>query len=354
MRFVTLVLSSLTLSSVSYGLTPDKQMTQDEYVAIWSNVAVEQMTIHRIPASITLAQGLLESGNGNSVLAVEGNNHFGIKCSNWTGETIHVDDDIKNECFRKYPNATESYMDHSIFLKKPRYASLFTLKIDDYKGWATGLKAAGYATHPQYASKLIDLIERLKLDQYDEKTTTVDANKEIAAAIKEEKKATDAKTQSSTSTAKTQTKQEVTETQAVSTSAAAASSAPKTIAIDEASLEYKAHQVYEHKNDVSYIVARKGDTYYKIAKEFQLGTWQLYKYNDFAETKDMLAPGDVVYIDPKRMHSKTKGDVYVAKADVRLYEISQQEGIKVSSLMKMNGFTSENELIKKGQTVLLR
>ncbi len=346
MRFVTLVISSLTLSGVCFGSTQDKQMTQDEYITLWSNVAVEQMTIHRIPASITLAQGLLESGNGNSILATEGNNHFGIKCSNWTGETIRVDDDIKNECFRKYSNATESYLDHSIFLKKARYANLFTLSIDDYKGWATGLKAAGYATHPQYASKLIDLIERLKLDQYDEKKTTIDANKEIAQAIKEEKKVTDSKTTSQKETAK-----ETSSTKTVSSSVAAS---PETIAIDEAGLEYKSHKIYEHKNDVSYIIAQKGDTYYKIAKEFELGTWQLYKYNDFSETKDMLTPGDVVYIDPKRLHSKTKGDVFVAKSDVRLYEISQLEGIKVSALMKMNGFTSENELIKKGQTVLLR
>jgi len=347
MRFVTLVISSLTLSGVCYGSTPDKQMTQDEYIMLWSNVAVEQMTIHRIPASITLAQGLLESGNGNSILATQGNNHFGIKCSNWTGETIHVDDDIKNECFRKYGSASDSYVDHSIFLKKARYANLFTLSIDDYKGWATGLKAAGYATHPQYASKLIDLIERLKLDQYDEKKTTIDANKEIAQAIKEDKKAADSKNSTSKETSK-----ETGSTKTVVSSSAM--NTPKTIAIDESSLEYKSHVVYENKNDVSYIVAQKGDTYYKIAKEFELGTWQLYKYNDFSETKDMLAPGDIVYIDPKRLHSKTKGDVFVAKSDVRLYEISQLEGIKVSALIKINGFTSENELIQKGQKVLLR
>lgn len=357
MRFVTLVLSSFAYIPSMYAATPDKQMTQDEYITLWSNVAVEQMTIHRIPASITLAQGLLESGNGNSVLATEGNNHFGIKCSNWTGETIYVDDDIKNECFRKYSSATDSYTDHSVFLKKTRYAGLFQLKIDDYKGWAKGLKDAGYATHPQYATKLIDLIERLKLYEYDEKNTNIDANKEIAQAIKEEKPASSTSTNnspvvtSSKTDAKTEKPSTTSSTASTSTSTTAA---VREIAIDEASLSSSAHTVYEHKNEVSYIIARKGDTYYKIAKEFQLGMWQLYQYNSFGDQKDILSPGDIVYIDPKRMHAKEKGAVYIAKSDVKLYEISQQEGIKVSALMKMNGFLTENESIQKGQKVLLR
>lgn len=347
MKLVILAFSSLTFVTSSLASAPDKQMTQEEYVTIWSNVAVEQMTIHRIPASITLAQGLLESGNGNSVLAVEGNNHFGIKCSNWTGETIHVDDDIKNECFRKYASATESYVDHSIFLKKARYSNLFALKIDDYKGWANGLKADGYATHPQYASKLIDLIERLKLYEYDEKTGTIDANQTIATVIKEDKANTAKETSKTTPTATSAAASTVT----VSTAAASAS---KEIAIDDESLVYTKHNTFENKNDVTYIIARKGDTYYKIAQEFDLGMWQLYHYNDFGDKKDMLSPGDIVYIDPKRYHAKEKNAVYIAKTDVKLYEISQQEGIKVTALMKMNALTDENAVIAKGQKVLLR
>ncbi len=127
------------------------------------------MQQHRIPASITLAQGLLESGAGKSKLAVEANNHFGIKChNNWNGETIRIDDDEKNECFRKYPSPEMSYEDHSQFLiTRNRYASLFELETTDYKGWAHGLKAAGYATNPKYAPQLIKLIEDYKLHQYD-------------------------------------------------------------------------------------------------------------------------------------------------------------------------------------------
>lgn len=346
MKLVILAFSSLTFVTSSFASATDKQMTQEEYVTIWSNVAVEQMTLHRIPASITLAQGLLESGNGNSILAVEGNNHFGIKCSNWTGETIHVDDDIKNECFRKYASASESYVDHSVFLKKTRYSNLFALKIDDYKGWANGLKADGYATHPQYAAKLIDLIERLKLYEYDEKTGTIDANQTIAAVIKEDKTNTAKETPKTTPTAVS--------TVTVSSSAAVTASSTKEIAIDEESLTYTTHNTFENKNDVTYIIARKGDTYYKIAQEFHLGMWQLYHYNDFGDKKDILNPGDVVYIDPKRYHAKEKNAVYIAKTDVKLYEISQQEGIKVTALMKMNGLTDESAVIQKGQKVLLR
>lgn len=359
MRFVTLTISSLLLvTSTSFG-HDHKQMTQKEYVDLWSNVAVEQMTLHRIPASITLAQGLLESGNGNSPLAVEGNNHFGIKCSNWTGETIHVDDDIKNECFRKYPSATDSYVDHSIFLKKARYSKLFTLKIDDYKGWAEGLKAAGYATHPQYASKLIDLIERLKLNEYDEKTSISNGGQEQLAQVIKEEKASQAEKPASaaTNTASTSTSSSVasSKTTPKETAATTAVAKPKEIQLDESALVYKSHQVLEHKNQVSYIVVQRGDTYYKIAQEFDLAIWQLYCYNDFESKKDILSPGDIVYIQPKRFHSKDKtNDSFIATEDMKLCEISQKEAIKMNALMKMNGFESEETIVKKGQKVLLR
>src|SRR5688572_16373698 len=131
--------------------------TTEDYIDMWKATAIEQMYEHKIPASITLAQGILESANGNSRLARLANNHFGIKChENWTGGTLYHDDDEENECFRSYPNPSESYKDHSLFLTtRSRYASLFTLSITDYKGWANGLKAAGYATNPKYGPLLI-------------------------------------------------------------------------------------------------------------------------------------------------------------------------------------------------------
>ena len=142
-----------------------------DYINKYSALAVQQMKEHKIPASITLAQGLLESGAGMSTLARKSNNHFGIKCgSNWNGRTVRHDDDARNECFRAYRNPRDSYEDHSAFLKRgARYAFLFKLKITDYKGWARGLKKAGYATDPSYANRLITIIEDYDLYKYDRK-----------------------------------------------------------------------------------------------------------------------------------------------------------------------------------------
>ena len=141
-----------------------------DYIEKYKDIAMREMQEYKIPASITLAQGLLESGNGNSELAKKSNNHFGIKChKDWTGKRTYHDDDEKGECFRVYESPEDSYRDHSIFLKKgQRYAFLFDLKITDYKGWAKGLKKAGYATLPVYANVLIKLIEDYNLAQYDQ------------------------------------------------------------------------------------------------------------------------------------------------------------------------------------------
>ncbi len=149
--------------------TPEVYATKtDEYIAIYSDIAQDEMRNYGIPASITLAQGILESGSGNGRLSVEANNHFGIKCHEWTGAKIYHDDDAKGECFRKYKNSKYSFRDHSLFLKeRKRYAKLFTLEKDDYKGWAKELRAAGYATDRRYPEKLISLIERYQLDRFD-------------------------------------------------------------------------------------------------------------------------------------------------------------------------------------------
>src|SRR5690554_1826862 len=157
----------LLFSSTTFG-GEVAYLSKQDYVQDWHSVAVRQMISHKIPASITLAQGVLESAYGNSNLARLANNHFGIKCHDWNGERIYQDDDTKNECFRKYSNADQSYEDHSTFLtSRSRYAGLFELDITDYKGWANGLKAAGYATNPKYPSLLVTIIEELKLYEYD-------------------------------------------------------------------------------------------------------------------------------------------------------------------------------------------
>jgi LysM repeat protein len=140
----------------------------EAYIQKYSSIAQEQMRKYGIPSSITLAQGILESGSGKSKLAIEANNHFGVKCHDtWNGATMHLDDDAPNECFRKYKSVEQSFEDHSVFLKKPRYEELFTLEITDYKGWAQGLKKCGYATSSTYAKNLIDLIEKYELTQFD-------------------------------------------------------------------------------------------------------------------------------------------------------------------------------------------
>jgi len=142
--------------------------TVEKYIYQYKNIAQFEMQQHGVPASITLAQGILESGAGSGDLTQRANNHFGIKCHNWKGEKVYHDDDKKQECFRKYTNPADSFRDHSLFLSgRNRYASLFKLNPKDYKGWAKGLRKAGYATDPKYPSKLISLIERYQLYQYD-------------------------------------------------------------------------------------------------------------------------------------------------------------------------------------------
>lgn len=309
----TLFLSSLAIAS------PHKPISQEEYVATWASVAAAQMQTYKIPASITLAQGILESGNGNSELAKTANNHFGIKCHDWTGDKIYLDDDAKGECFRKYRDAADSYKDHSLFLTgRSRYAKLFTYETDDYKSWAKGLKEAGYATNPKYPEQLIGIIERLKLDRFDEGIAGGRQGSELLAKEIEKEKA---KTTKETA---------------------------------GAVVSYQKHTVKMHKNKINYIVARKGDTYYKIAQEFDLGMWQLYKYNDFGPKKDLLEEGDIVYLQPKRRRSKEKGATYVAKKNMTITEISQLEGIKVESLLELNNLSSADEIVRKGQKVLLR
>ena len=146
-----------------------QNMTRNEYVDKYKDEAIYQMKKYKIPASITLAQGILESGDGNSELAKKSNNHFGIKChSDWEGDRVYHDDDKKNECFRKYNKVRDSFDDHSEFLLRPRYASLFEYALTDYKSWAKGLKKAGYATNPNYAKHLIKIIEENELHKLDD------------------------------------------------------------------------------------------------------------------------------------------------------------------------------------------
>jgi uncharacterized FlgJ-related protein len=303
---------SFSLSIFVFGNQSISKLTQSDYISNWSSVAKNQMFQYRIPASITLAQGLLESGNGNSKLALEANNHFGIKCHDWKGETIFIDDDSEQECFRKYQTAEASFVDHSLFLTtKKRYEALFQLPIDDYKSWAVGLKTAGYATLPTYAERLIELIERLDLTQYDEIITN--NGEELLAQQVNDKK--------------------------------------QVLKIDATALTTASHQQKEN-NSVRFISAKKGDTFYKIAQEFDLALWQLYAYNSYDEKKEYLAEGDIVYIEPKKARAKSTNKSVIVKQSQTVQEISQKEAVKVGAIVRKNNL-NPTAVLQKGQVIEL-
>lgn len=269
-----------------------KRYSKQDYIQLWKDVAMQNQREFKIPASITLAQGILESGFGNSSLAQEANNHFGIKCHNWSGDKYFMDDDRKDECFRKYEDAAQSYSDHSVFLtSRSRYASLFDLEITDYRAWAKGLKNAGYATNPKYPSLLIKIIEENGLTKYDHETNGMLAVSNKPVVLNQP--------------------------------------------VSQVAL-MKTHQTAVHKNKIRYVVAKKGDTFYKIAKEKGMNLWQLYKYNDYSEKKDCLEQGDIVYLQPKRDKSKNKEKMYLISKPLSLRDVSQIEGIKLKKLQKYN------------------
>lgn len=267
------------------------------YIEQYKDIAIEQMLLHRIPASITLAQGLLESGAGRSALAIKGNNHFGIKCHDWTGPSMRVHDDLPNECFRVYNNPRESFEDHSLFLQRQRYQRLFSLSTKDYKGWARGLKACGYATSPTYAKRLIDIIELYGLDQYDHAKSY---DKFLAQHTP------------NTPTSNT------------------ASTSPSA-----------AHQIY-YNNENYYIIARQGETFKQISKEVGVSYRKLARYNE-RDKHDILAQGDVVYLQKKRSKAEKayKHRPHVVQAGESMYTIAQKYGIRLEKLYSRNNLTPD-------------
>ena len=295
--------------SIALSQPSEYKMTRPEYVDKYKDIAIKEMLENNIPASITLAQGLLESDNGNSALAMYANNHFGIKChEDWKGGTYIQDDDAKNECFRKYKSVEESFDDHSNFLRtKSRYTFLFELRKTDYKGWAEGLHDAGYATDPGYADRLIKLIDDLKLYQYDRM-------QEIAIDKRTTKK---------------------TEPQIIKPTTSAFSSSRKLFL----------------NNRIKYVVVQDGDTYYKIAHDLDMRLWQLHKYNETGK-QTCLQVGDIVYLQPKRRHSQTE-EVHVARWGETMYYISQLYGIKTRHLLKLNHMTDGQEPAA-GQKIFLK
>ena len=292
--FVTL----FALLSVSAADLVWSKQYQD-YFERYREVAIEQMVMHRIPASITLAQGVLESAAGRSELAVKGNNHFGIKCNGWTGRKTYHDDDDRNECFRAYGSAYESYEDHSRFLMgSPRYQKLFQLKLTDYKGWAKGLKACGYATSPTYAKKLIQIIELYELYQYD-KVKDFDKFRvnQVRRGI--------------------------------------------------------LRQVYMF-NKNYYVLARRGDTFRTIAADVDVSYRRLAKYNE-RDKDDTLEEGERVWLKKKRKNApkEYRGRFHTVAAGESMYTISQRYGIRLKNLYKLNDLTPDY-VIQVGDRLKLR
>lgn len=259
-RLLLFSLASCFITS-SFAAKVTKQQTYTNYIEKYAPIAVVKMQEHGIPASITLAQGILESGAGQSELARKSNNHFGIKCHNdWTGDKVYHDDDKKQECFRKYKSVELSYEDHSQFLKKPRYKKLFDLDPTDYKNWAKGLKECGYATAPDYSKRLIELIELYELYKYD--------NGIIPS---------DAVTKDTTEPTKPVYDQ------------------PKTRTMGSIS-SYRVHKAIKS-GKVYYVKAQEGDSYESIAKEFDLPKWQIRKLNKVKKGEDKRPEvGDSVII----------------------------------------------------------
>ncbi|MEI8202711.1 MAG: glucosaminidase domain-containing protein [Bacteroidota bacterium] len=324
--FFSLLFFFFTNNASAQNSTYDEMV--NAYVNQFKDIAVKKMKDYKIPASITLAQGIIESGCGKSDLATEANNHFGIKChKDWTGETFYKDDDTKNECFRKYKNAEESYNDHSLFLStRDRYAFLFDLEVTNYKAWATGLKQAGYATNPKYAETLINLIEKYKLNAYDD--GSVAQNQTKPAAKKDAKKDTKPKVIKKTKPISTQVDMDD---------------------FESISIGFNNRRVYEN-NGVKFFIARENDSFSKIAADAEISVKTLKSYNDFDEN-DSLKPGEMIYIEAKKRNSNS--EYYVVKQGDNLHSISQYFGIKLNRLCKINNIEKGTEL-KAGKKLLLK
>lgn len=321
------LLSVLSLAAVlPLTMFSDVQHTQTEYIRRYSKIAVSEMYRSGIPASITLAQGLLESGAGKSRLAFEANNHFGIKCHNWAGKRIYEDDDRTRECFRKYASVEESYRDHSDFLRyRDRYSFLFDLDPADYKAWAHGLKKAGYATDPNYPRKLIRIIEDYKLYEYD--------RAEDSGETEETKRGGKLRAERPEPPSRIEMPK------------------PLDAAQREVFKFNLSRQMYSL-NGVPFVYSVEGETYASIAKEYNLFLREILKFNDLTEPHELL-PGTVVYLQKKKSKAARGLDKHVWEKDDDLWAVSQRYAIRLSELLKMNGVESNSDLAE-GDLVALR
>ena len=334
----------LCLMFVGIDAQTKTNYTADDYIRMYHEAAVSNMVKHKVPASITLAQGLFESGFGNSPLATNANNHFGIKCHDWKGETYHHDDDAPQECFRKYPSVEDSYADHATFLKtRSRYAKCFLLDVCDYKGWAKELKAAGYATLPTYPEKIIGLIERFKLYEYDQEALAM-------MGIKPSERMADMQPEAVATKQAEPTKQpEKKESKEIKT---LEKQTVERVVIQESTAEKVKptiqREVLEN-NGIPYVTSRKGDTQASLAEEMDMAEWQIRRYNDLMVSSEIVE-GMRIYLAPKK-DSNPEIDAHVVTEGENLNKIAQLHGIRKVALMEINGLNAD--MISVGQTLKL-
>ena len=313
-RYISLFLIS-AFACLLYGQTNNKAV---EYINRYSPIAISEMQRSGIPASITLAQGLLESGSGTGTLAVKANNHFGIKChGDWKGESVRHDDDSKAECFRKYATVEESFADHSDFLRyKERYASLFDLEPTDYKGWAYGLKKAGYATDPAYAQKLINLIDAYGLTRFDSSSVAAEAVPQTPSSLAQPERFS-------------------------------GEGRRGTFAV---SLSREVLVI----NGIPFIYARAGETYRSVAALYNLFPRELASFNDSSNPDRRLDAGEPVYLHRKASKAVKGQDKHICVEGESLLAVSQKYAVRLKSLMKLNGITDASALMPEDATLLLR
>lgn len=288
-----------------------------DYINTYKDIAISEMRRTGVPASITLAQGMIESNYGRSELARRGNNHFGIKCHNWDGAAIYHNDDRRNDCFRKYNNPAESFKDHSDFLRNgSRYSFLFGLPDGDYKGWARGLKKAGYATNPDYANMLIRKIEEENLTVYDKGFTAGKRVEEQPVKVK-----------------------------------APEISDKVTASLSDEVIVAKTPRIIEN-NRIECVIVKDGDTRERLEEEFKLLRWELPRYNEVNNDFEVKA-GEILYLQPKRDKAEAGKENYTTREGDTMYKISQKFGIKLKSLYEMNRMDQGSEP-KPGTKLWLR
>ena len=314
----------------SIGTASAQRMSVQDYIATYKDAAIAQMKRLGVPASIILAQGILETESGNSDLVKRSNNHFGIKCkSSWTGMSVSHTDDAPNECFRKYNTADESYQDHSNYLyNSPRYASLFKLASTDYKGWAYGLKKAGYATNPRYPQILISNIEKYNLQQYNFETGPLSPSN-------------DAMLVSNTQPAVATQPAEVPAADVV------AAKEPNVFKKLFSNRKNKGNQYF---NKLNAVMVFKGKSLLALATENDIALAKLLEYNDL-EKDGLVAEDQWIYLE--RKHKEGNRDSYTALQNETLHTISQNNGVQLTMLAQYNNL-SPRDVVKMGTIINLR